>query len=322
MKLAELHKHIVNKTFNDMYIFTGEEIAVQRIYINKIAELLGLTVEYVPEFKQIKANLQANNFFNTKKVFVILDDLDFVKQETLWQDFKTFDNIVIFKYNNLDKRTKFYKTFEDSLIDFEKLSSDMLVQYIQKELPRLTKNNCLELCENNSNSYSQILFEIDKIKQYMKATNEIDCNKTFDILKTYKTFNIDSKDILFDFVKDILSRDVKKTFEDRRLLDMQNGTTLKLLGLLYTNFRAILLIQTCKSKDICKSTGLAYYQVVYNEKFTNIYSTKELLEILELLRLCDKCIKTGKLREEIVLDYMLINIFKGGRLLWKNTNIA
>ena len=169
MNLIDLQGQIKLRQLDNFYIFTGEEIAVQKIYINKIAEVCNLEIEYVENFKSIYKILNVNDIFNTKKLYVIIEDNDFIKNEKAWKDLNFNSdnkNILIFKFNNLDKRSKFYKNYENKLVEFNKLSNEILIKYIHKELPELSNNNCLKLINICDNNYNQLLLEIDKIKQY------------------------------------------------------------------------------------------------------------------------------------------------------------
>ena len=141
MNLQELQKQIIDNKIDNLYIFLGEEIAIQKIYINKIAEIKNLEIQYIEEYKQIHNSLKVQDLFNTKKLYVILDDVDITKQEKVWEEINPNENIIIFKYNNLDKRNKFYKQFENKIVEFNKLSDEVLIKYIQKEIS-LNNQNC------------------------------------------------------------------------------------------------------------------------------------------------------------------------------------
>ena len=60
MNIQELQKQIIDKQLNNLYIFLGEEIAIQKIYINKIAEVKNLEIQYIEEYKQIHNSLNVN----------------------------------------------------------------------------------------------------------------------------------------------------------------------------------------------------------------------------------------------------------------------
>ena len=215
MNIQELQKQIIDKQLNNLYIFLGEEIAIQKIYINKIAEVKNLEIQYVEEYKQMHNSLNVNNLFDVKKLYVILDDLDILKQEEVWKEIKPNGNIIIFKFNSLDKRNKFYKFFEQSIVEFNKLSDEVLTKYIRKEISNLSEQNCRKLINICGNSYNQILLEIDKIKNYhMGNVIFIDSsNESFEELENKGAFHKEISDITFIFIEKVITRDIKQVYE-------------------------------------------------------------------------------------------------------------
>lgn len=318
MNIQELQGQIKNKSLLSYYIFLGDEIAVQKIYIKKIAEVTGLEIQYVDDYKSIHNKLKSNDIFNTKKLYIILDDTDFIKQEKLWTDFdntKFNDNILIFKFNTLDKRNKFYKYFENKIVEFNKLSDEILIKYIRKELTNgttLNDENCKKLISMCGNNYNQILLEIDKIKHYydywLQGGASPDNNIVFNVLNEQGAFHKEISDITFEFVEKVLKRDIKAVYVLRNKLRQINESNIKLLSLLYTNFKIVLLLQSCQSNDICKTTGLQYYQVKFNQDKVDFYTVGELVNILRKIQSIEKGIKTGTIDEIISLDYLLVNI--------------
>lgn len=307
MNLVELQNQIKSNQLNNIYIFTGDEIAVQKIYINKIAQTSNLEIQYVDNLKSIYNKLNINDMFNSKKLYIIIDDNDFIKEEKLWNSINTNNNIIIFKFNTLDKRSKFYKQFESKLVEFDKLSDEILIKYIHKELPSLSNKNCLELIKICNNNYNQILLEIDKIKNIDDARLN-DYNDIFEYLDNCGAFHKEISDITFEFIEKVLKRQYNNVLDLRKKLIQIGESNIKLLSLLYTNFKTVLLIQSCNSNDICKTTGLQYYQVKYNQDKLNYYSIGELVNALKIIQKTEEGIKTGKIDEDISIDYVLCNI--------------
>lgn len=310
MNIQELQKQIIKKEFDNLYVFLGEEIAIQKIYINKMATIKNLEIQYIEEYKQIHNSLKVNDLFGSKKLYVILDDLDILKQEKIWEEIDTNGNIIIFKYNNIDKRNKFYKFFEKQIVEFNKLSDEVLVKYIQKEVP-LGVQNCKKLIDICNSNYNQILLEIDKI---LKSSFSIDetCYDYFDRvfmeLEKQGAFHKEISDITFEFVEKVLKRDIKQVYKLQKQLKQIGESNIKVLAILYNSIKVVLLIQSCKSKDICKTTGLQYYQVKYNQDKLNYYRIGELVHILRLIQKIESGIKQGTIDEVISLDYLLVNI--------------
>lgn len=308
MTIQDIQKQIINKQLDNVYIFTGEETAIQKIYINKLAQVNNIQIEYVDSYNQIKNRLKNTNLFNEIKLYVIIDDIEFTKAEFIWNelDYMQSSNIIIFKYNNVDKRNKFYKHYENKIVEFNKLSDDVLTHYIKKEIP-LNDSNCKRLINICNSNYNQILLEIDKIKNADDARLN-DYNDVFEYLDNCGAFHKEISDITFEFIEKVLRRETKSIFNLQRQLQQIDESNIKLLSLLYTGFKTVLLIQSCKSNDICKTTGLQYYQVKYNQDKINIYSTSELVNILKLIQYVEEGIKTGTIDETISIDYLLVNI--------------
>lgn len=307
VNLIELQSQIKLNQLNSIYIFTGDEIAVQKIYINKIAQTSNLEIQYADNLKSIYNKLNINDMFNSKKLYIIIDDIDFIKEEKLWNSINTNNNIIIFKFNTLDKRSKFYKQFESKLVEFDKLSDEILIKYIHKELPSLLNKNCLKLIKICNNNYNQILLEIDKIKNIDDARLN-DYNDIFEYLDNCGAFHKEISDITFEFIEKVLKRQYNNVLDLRKKLIQIGESNIKLLSLLYTNFKIVLLIQSCNSSDICKTTGLQYYQVKYNQDKLNYYSIGELVNALRIIQKTEEGIKTGKIDEDISIDYVLCNI--------------
>lgn len=308
MTIQDIQKQIINKQLDNVYIFTGEEIAIQKIYINKLAQVNNMQIEYVDSYNQIKNRLKNTNLFNEIKLYVVIDDIEFTKAELIWNelDYMQSSNIIIFKYNNMDKRNKFYKHYENKIVEFNKLSDDVLTHYIKKEIA-LNDSNCKELINICNSNYNQILLEIDKIKNLEDARLN-DYNDVFQYLDNCEAFHKEISDITFEFIDNVLKRKTKPIFELQKQLQQIDESNIKLLSLLYTGFKTVLLIQSCKSNDICKTTGLQYYQVKYNQDKVNIYSTSELVNVLKLIQYVEEGIKTGTIDETISIDYLLVNI--------------
>lgn len=308
MTIQDIQKQIISKQLDNMYIFVGEEIAIEKIYINKLAQINDMQIEYVDSYTQIKNRLKSTNLFNETKLYVVIDDNEFTKAELIWGqlDYLESPNIIVFKYNTLDKRSKFYKHYENKIVEFNKLSDDVLTHYIQKEIP-LNNENCKKLINICNNNYNQILLEIDKIKNVDNA-RLTDYNDIFEYLDNCGAFHKEISDITFEFVDKVLKRKIKSVFELQKQLHQIDESNIKLLSLLYTGFKTVLLIQSCKSNDICKTTGLQYYQVKYNQDKVNIYSTNELVCILKLIQYIEESIKIGTIDEAISIDYLLVNI--------------
>lgn len=311
MQLNELKSQLVKKSLKPLYIFTGEEIAVMDIYIQKIVQISGYKMVRANSVSSIFSKLQSNSFMNNPSCYVIRDDKDYTLQDKIWADFRAGKiqnkNIIILVYTNIDKRSKFFKQNEDHLIYFDKLSENVLAKYIKKEIDISTKNALLlsNLCDNN---YSRILLECDKIKHIANAKNW-DEDRAFKVALETKTIHQDAKDVIFDFIDAVCKREIRTSYALLAELNEINESPLVMLSLLYNNFRAMLLVKGAGNCDnICNRTGLTPFQVKLAKEKGNEYDLAELVQAIRYIREAERGIKIGQLESEMAVNYVLANI--------------
>ena len=167
MNIADVKADIKNKKIKPYYIFAGDEIEIQRIYINKIAEVKGLNVVRVDSIADVWSSIITPTLFDTPSVYVVRDDKDLQNDilSTQIEKNNLNGNIIINLITTVDKRTKWYKSNSDKIVLFERLSDEVLLKYVQREIT-LNKRNCERLITICENDFSRILLEIDKMKNY------------------------------------------------------------------------------------------------------------------------------------------------------------
>lgn len=311
MQLHELKEQLVKKTLQPLYIFTGEEIAIMNIYIDKIAEIIGVKPNRVDSVSSIFSRLQNQSFLNKPNCYVIRDDKDYMQQEKVWESMNLGavqgDNIIILVYTNIDKRSRFYKQHTDRLVEFEKLIPEVLAKYIKRDIGLDIKEGVqlANICDCN---YSRIILECDKLKQ-LAAAKDINIHAAYQIALQERLIYIEPKDVIFDLIDAACKRQVGRSFDLWEELKLINESPLGVISLLYTNFRSMLLVQSAGAgADITKRTGLTGWQVkLAKEKGVN-YNIGELVSAIRTIRETEKGIKTGMIEQEMALDYILANV--------------
>lgn len=311
MQLHELKEQLVKKTLQPLYIFTGEEIAIMNIYIDKIAKIVGSKAKRVDSIASIFGKLQNQSFMNKPSCYVIRDDKEYLAEEKIWDTLNSGavqgDNIIILVYSNLDKRSKFYKRHVDMFTEFEKLIPEVLAKYIKKEIGLDVKKGVqfAELCDCN---YSRILLEGDKLK-HLSAARKCDIDTAYEIAIKEKLIYTAPKDVIFELIDAVCKRQAERSYNLLEELMAINENPLGAISLLYTNFRSMLLVQSAGAgADITKRTGLTGWQVkLAKEKGIN-YSVGELVKYLRLIRETEKGIKTGAIEQSMSLHYIIANV--------------
>lgn len=317
LEISTIKQQIKTKSPRSFYIFTGPEIKVMDIYINKIADCKKLPVKRIETISDIYGKLRNNSFVDQSFCYVLRDDKELLTTEKLWNDLYKINiqknNIIILILTSIDKRNKFYKYFKDVITEFAPLSEAILIRYIKKEI-NLSEPNCKKLIELCESDYSRILLEIDKVKHFQDSTIDSEDfkeeqNQVFKKLLKQGVIYQPPKDALFEYVDAVLRHHVNRAFDLLEQCYAVGETTIVLLSVLYNNTKQVLQVQSCESKEIGKSTGLTGWQIKCAKEKIGHYSTGDLVYMLKLIRYVEKGIKTGQIEESIALPYIMTEIF-------------
>lgn len=315
MDITTVKQQIKDKKPQHFYVFTGEEVAVMDIYINKIAECIDTKPVRAESIIDIMPRLSGTSFLNTAQVYVIREDNDFLKQEKSWQSFVDGEiqknNIIILCYNSLDKRSKFYKQYNSILVEFTRLNEQILSKYIAMEIHLSSENmhTLIEVCEYD---LSRIYLEIDKVLAYSHYVSaEVTANKydwAFERLLSAGVIYKPPYDAIFDFIKAFMKRDANRAFKLYQMCVDIGEPNMRLLSVMHTTAKQVLQVQACQSQDISKSTGLTGFQIHNAKELIHHYSNKELVDMIRCIRYAEKGIKTGEIEDAMSVPYVMVNM--------------
>ena len=309
MEVATLKSMIQRKQVNNYLLFTGEEWKVMDIYIGQIGKVLNKEVRRIDSIQDIYGRLKSKSFVDKSYVYVVRDDKELMQNEKLQQQIDNGilrDNILIHLITNIDKRTKFYKRYTDTIIVFNRLSEATLYKYIAKEI-NLSQRNIKRLAEICEYDYGRTLLEIDKIKRFdhVIAMGEDD---TFEHLLSEGLIYIAPYDAIFDLVDSILDRKVNKTFDLLEQSYAVGEATMVMLSVLYNNAKAVLQVQSYDGNNLSQATGLTGWQIKNARSHVGKYSDEELIYILKLVNRIERGIKTGLMEENFAMQYLLTHV--------------
>lgn len=324
MQLHELKEQLVKKIVQPLYIFTGEEVAIMDLYLDKISKVSGLPMKRVDSIESIFNKMQnTNSFVNQAYCYIIRDDKDYLAQEKVWDRFNTgaaqSNNIIILIYTNLDKRGKFYKhhnspnsadlPFADKsyIIEFEKLIPEVLAKYIKKDIG-LDIPMGIELAGICDCNYNRIKLECDKL-QHLAVVRGCKIAQAYEIALEENILYIQPGAVLFEFIDAVCMRDIDRVYNLLQQLKANNENPLAMISLIYSNLKSILLVTSAgNGQGITEKTGLTAWQVKLAKEKGNHYSIGELVSAITILRTTEKGIKTGMIEQEMAIDYILVNI--------------
>lgn len=301
MELNVLHNKLRNKQLDTFYVFTGPEWLVQNKYIEQICKVSGLQKKYVEGIADIYTKLKHPSKLTKNYVYIIRDDKELINTEKLHKEIDNGlvgNNVLVLLLTNADKRTKFYKTYKDTIYEFEPLKAEIIKKYIAKEI-QLTDSEYDKLIEVCEQDYGRCLLEIDKLKRSDKTLSE---------LLSDGTIYTPPKDAIFEFVDAILDHNVKKVFNLYEQCKAVGEATMVMITVLYDNAKTVLQVQSYQGNNLAKATGLTSWQIKNAYNHLGKYRAGELINIMDRCRKAEKGIKTGTIEEQYAMDYVLVNI--------------
>ena len=318
MDLTTLKAHIKTGSLDDFYIFTGPEVEVMRIYLGQIAKVRGAVVKNLDSITDLAQKSYTRSVVKTRSLFVVRDSKEFMTDEGLQSKItqnKAFgDNLVVFVYSAIDKRSRLYKNYQDHIVEFEPLRAEVLIKYIQREIP-LNDTSCQKLIEVCESDYSRILLEIDKIKRFCRCSSTLgahqyDPDSALRVLLADGTIFQPPKDAVFDFVDAVLRGKPKLAFHLLEESYASGEATMVLLSNLYSATKQLLQVQSYTGTGkITESTGLTPFQVKLASGRKNVYSNGDLVYLMRLVRTVERGIKTGEIEDMMAVPYVLVNLW-------------
>lgn len=171
--IKDLKEDILNNTAGNLFVFNGEEWAVKKHYINKIAEGYN-KVRYIDNTSELSDAVATRSLFKKKTLYVVSHDLDFLELSA-----KEYDNIIkrvleskdgaIWVYSAKIPKT-FLTHFDNYITEFDVVEEDIFEQLVLHEIS-LMPDHISTLAKNCNRNYGMALMEIDKIKNYAQYEN-------------------------------------------------------------------------------------------------------------------------------------------------------
>lgn len=310
MDLSTLKTHIKNKTLDPMYIFTGPEVGVMDIYIEQMAKVQDASIVMLDGIEDLAKKMHKGSMLKNACIYILRDSKEFIQDSDLArkvaQKNALSGAILLLIYTSIDKRSRFYKEFQDAIVDFQPMRSEILTKYIQKEVT-LTDKSYMQLIEVCESDYSRILLEVDKIQRFAKVKGVSHEGAFIQLMSEGAIFQ-PPKDAVFDFVDAVLKGKKELAFKLLKSSYEFGEATMVLLSNLYNSTKQLLQVQSFKGDGkITEATGLTPFQVKLASERKGRNSTGDLIYLMRLVRDTEKGIKTGAIEEQMAMPYILAN---------------
>ena len=308
MNIAELKKDMKANNLAGLYIFTGEEIYIRNLYIEQIVDL-GFIWKELPTVAELFKSVGTTKLIQKPTLYVIRDDMDFIKQDsTVWDKLVAWVNNsvnkVILIYNNIDKRNKFFKTFEENTVKFEKLSETVLLKYVQKEAD-ISRENALDLIHRCDSNFNLCLLELNKVIMFSLSNN-------ISIDEAYKKCCADRvvldlpKESLEKYITAVMNKDFSLAIEISNDFDFTEEPPLKILAFLYNSFEALFAVVAYESGLSLKKneSGANFWAVKNAEIFGIKWQIKQVRDMMDFIQFLESGIKMGMVSADAAIPML------------------
>lgn len=318
MELAQLMTRISSGSIPHFLILFGEEQTILDIYIQHIAQAVEGKIIPAQKVSNAVKQVGKKSLDKSRKVYTITDDPDFIKNEEIWKIVKSYfkKDYVILRYHSLDKRSAFFKKNKENIVEFSKLSNEVLMQYIQRDLPDLSDDKAMSLINYCNGDYGRILLEIDKIQQWRNHYKDADdlpsADSAFKLLDKQGMFHKEIGDITFELTDAVLGGYPDLAIKKLEEANRKGEPAMMIASILYKGFRNLLAYQGLgnNKKGAMERTGLTKVELWGCNKNMGGYSLSELRRNMLFCQKVEAGIKMGKVDEDIALDYLVLTCLK------------
>lgn len=297
MELKEIKNTIENSaTLPDVLIFKCKSEASRFIfsqYLREYSTSKNLEVEFIEDFSV----LQPQGLFTNTETCGIM----YVYETTKLEKFPVVkDKIVWVKCTSVDNNTK--KLYGDYIVEVPNVEDWQVKDYINTNLKETEEKHKQLLYDNYRNNLFRLELEVEKLKPLQQEYKQIE-NQLY----------VDSTtNTIFDITNCILKKDLdglRKLKDDINVIDIDAFGLLKILT---TNFRHVIDIQLSKNPtpEYVGVTSKQFWAI--KNLCCNFYTKDELTRIYTFLIGIDNKIKSGQLKTDMVVDYIICKIILGG----------
>lgn len=289
--LLDLQTQIREGSLLPFYIFTGEEIELQNIYLKQMGNVI--RVDRVADiYNKITSKLISGKF----AVYVVRDDMDFIKSEKTWGSIsdRIRNAVLVIQVTTPNKCKKFIKELNDCVVEFNHMTTKQLLNVVNMDCSVSNKQYFIEACNNDLNTINNYLDIFKRV-----GIKELNKKIVDEYIPTKEDVTV------FQLADAVMRKDEQLTF---RLLDQLLEDKNNVMGIIYAIYsqlhKCVLVEGYRGEKNISKVTGINSW-ICNNILRDNRIEPSKLLTALRLVQKYDKGIKTGKY-EGVMACYSLI----------------
>ena len=282
IELVSLQKQIREGSLLPFYVFIGEEIELQNIYLKQMGPVVR-----VDKVLDVYSKLTSKMMWKAdRKIYVVRDDTEFMKNEKAWKDSssKIRNGTLVLQITSPDKRSKFLKQAADYTVEFKHMTTGQLINVVAGKISG-SQSDLKYFIEACNNDYNTILNYADIFNRlgYRSVTRKV--------VEGHIPMKEDVN--VFNLADAIMKLDAKESYKylDELLVDGNNC-----MGIIYAianQLHKCILVEGYRGeKDIAKLTGINGW-ICNNILRDNRIPPAKLLKAIRIVQKYDKGIKTG-----------------------------
>lgn len=311
MELVDLMKRISSNDIPHFLILFGEEQTILNIYLTHILEVTDTKRISADSVSYIMQNINKKSLDKSIRLYVVQDDMAFLRAEDSWETVRNTPtkDYIILRYHSLDKRSAFVTKNQQNLVEFSRLTKEVLQTYISKDLPDLSEKNSSKLVEYCNYDYGRILMEIDKIKQYSSVRTDLTIDSCFVQLDKQGLFHKEIGDITFELTNAVLGGYPETAIQKLDEAKRKGEPAMMIVSILYNGFRNLLAYQGLGSnkQGAMERTGMTKGELYGCTKNVGGYSIAEVKRNMLKCQEIEAGIKMGTIDEDIALEYAVLS---------------
>lgn len=311
MELVDLMKRISSNDIPHFLILFGEEQTILNIYLTHILEVTNTKRISADSVSYVMQNINKKRFDKSIRLYVVQDDMAFLRADDSWETVRNTPtkDYIILRYHSLDKCSAFVNKNQQNLVEFSRLTKEVLQTYISKDLPDLSEKNSSKLVEYCNYDYGRILMEIDKIKQYSSVRTDLTIDSCFVQLDKQGLFHKEIGDITFELTNAVLGGYPETAIQKLDEAKRKGEPAMMIVSILYNGFRNLLAYQGLGSnkQGAMERTGMTKGELYGCTKNVGGYSIAEVKRNMLKCQEIEAGIKMGTIDEDIALEYAVLS---------------
>lgn len=320
MKYVDLKSSLKNKVENAYLIF-GDDRYLCYDALKKIEDSLSITIKDMNSVVISGEHASAKDIVDSANMYpfgdanrlVVVKNFAPLKNK---DEYKIIENYVssplsstVIVFFNPDSSEFFKGMSHITPVDCGKIGISVISAFIKNNLAKNqieasedAIQNLIMFCDSDM---SRITNELEKLIAYVSDTKVL----TADIVKD---FVVQDKEYqIYELAEFIAKGERKKAIDLVDSFMLKPGSAFTILSPLFNNYRRALFVSINKEKtpaELANLLGVKEFSIKMLKNQINVFSPKELKQIVDMVAEYDKKIKTGEMKENVAIKTIVNNI--------------